>query len=58
MVLTRGLLVVTGRGVAARVTFGRGNQGIQGFRSVEEIRGRGVAVLELPFLPFLTVMTT
>ena len=49
---------MTGRGVDARVTFGRGNQGIQGFRSVEEMRGRGVAVLELPFLPFLTVMTT
>jgi len=55
---TRGLLVVAGRGVAARVTLGRGSHGIHGFRTVEVIRGRGDAVVELPFVPFFTVITT
>ena len=55
---TRGLLVVAGRGVAARVTLGRGSHGIHGFRTVKALRGRGDDVLELPFAPFLTVITT
>ena len=55
---TRGLLVVAGRGVAARVTLGRGSHGIHGFRTVEVLRGRGDALVELPFVPFFTVITT
>jgi hypothetical protein len=49
---------VTGRGVADRVTFGRGSQGIHGFRNGDAVRGLDEVVLELPSLPFFTVMIT
>lgn len=56
--MTRGLLVVAGRGTAARVTLGRGSHGIHGFRTVEVLRGRGDELVELPGVPFFTVITT
>lgn len=54
----RGLLVTFGRGAAARVTAGFGNHGIHGLRADDVVRARGDDVLELPALPFLTVITT
>ena len=58
MVRTRGLLEVLGLGAAARVTAGLGNHGIHGRRTVLVARVRGDEVLELPALPFFTVITT